>query len=50
MGMPTGFKEFERVTETYEKSTTRVMHYHEFVPHLNDAQAKAADRRRIPDA
>ena len=45
MGMPTGFKEFERVAETYEKSKTRIMHYREFVPHLNDAQAKVQSAR-----
>ncbi len=45
MGMPTGFKEFERVAETYEKSKTRILHYHEFVPHLNDAQAKVQSAR-----
>lgn len=45
MGKPTGFKEFERVAETYEKSTTRVMHYREFVPHLTDEQAKIQGAR-----
>ena len=45
MGKPTGFKEFERVAETYEKSTSRVMHYHEFVPHLSDEQAKIQGAR-----
>ena len=45
MGKPTGFKEFERVAETYEKATTRIMHYHEFVPHLNDEQARIQGAR-----
>ncbi len=39
MGKPTGFLEFQRISESYEKAETRVLHYHEFIPHLTDEQA-----------
>ncbi len=42
MGKPTGFMEFQRISETYEKAEKRVTHYREFVPHLSDADAKTA--------
>ncbi|MBI3094509.1 MAG: glutamate synthase subunit beta [Rhodocyclales bacterium] len=45
MGKPTGFLEFQRISETYEKAATRVLHYHEFIPHLNDEQAKIQGAR-----
>ncbi len=45
MGKPTGFKEFDRVAESYEKPKSRVMHYHEFVPHLSDEQARIQGAR-----
>jgi hypothetical protein len=31
MGKPTGFLEFQRISESYEKAETRVKHYREFV-------------------
>ena len=45
MGKPTGFIEYERVAEAYEKAATRVGHYREFVPHLTDEQAKIQGAR-----
>ncbi|MCK9387165.1 MAG: glutamate synthase subunit beta [Sulfuritalea sp.] len=39
MGKPTGFLEFQRISESYEKAATRVLHYREFIPHLTDEQA-----------
>ena len=45
MGKPTGFLEFQRLSETYEKADTRVMHYHEFVPRLSDDKAKVQGAR-----
>ena len=39
MGKPTGFLEFQRISESYEKAATRVFHYREFIPHLTDEQA-----------
>ncbi len=45
MGKPTGFLEFQRLSETYEKADARVTHYAEFVPHLGDADAKTQGAR-----
>jgi glutamate synthase (NADPH/NADH) small chain len=45
MGKPTGFLEFQRINEGYEAASARMMHYHEFVPHLTDAQAKTQSAR-----
>ncbi|MCF8151182.1 MAG: glutamate synthase subunit beta [Burkholderiaceae bacterium] len=45
MGKPTGFLEYQRIAETYEKADKRVTHYHEFVPHLSDAEAKIQGAR-----
>jgi glutamate synthase (NADPH/NADH) small chain len=45
MGKPTGFLEFQRISDTYEKAETRVLHYREFVPRLADAQAKTQGAR-----
>jgi glutamate synthase (NADPH) small chain len=45
MGKPTGFLEFQRLSETYEKAESRVKHYAEFVPHLSDADAKTQGAR-----
>ena len=45
MGKPTGFKEYQRIAEAYEKADTRVLHYREFVPHLSDAEAKIQGAR-----
>jgi glutamate synthase (NADPH/NADH) small chain len=39
MGKPTGFLEFQRISESYEKAETRIKHYREFIPHLSDDQA-----------
>ena len=32
MGKPTGFLEFQRISESYEKAATRIHHYREFIP------------------
>ena len=40
MGKPTGFIEFKRISDAYEKVDSRVKHYREFVPRLSDAEAK----------
>jgi glutamate synthase (NADPH) small chain len=45
MGKPTGFLEFERQAEGYEAVASRLTHYHEFVPHLADDQAKTQGAR-----
>jgi glutamate synthase (NADPH/NADH) small chain len=45
MGKPTGFLEFQRVSESYEKAETRVKHYREFIPHLSDEQARTQGAR-----
>ncbi|HEX8988198.1 MAG TPA: glutamate synthase subunit beta [Rhodocyclaceae bacterium] len=45
MGKPTGFLEFERQSESYEPKEARLKHYHEFVEHLSDAQAKTQGAR-----
>jgi len=45
MGKPTGFLEFQRIQESYEKAASRVTHYREFVPRLNDDQAKTQGAR-----
>ncbi|HEX8964154.1 MAG TPA: glutamate synthase subunit beta [Rhodocyclaceae bacterium] len=45
MGKPTGFLEFERQSESYEPKEARLQHYHEFVDHLTDAQAKTQGAR-----
>ena len=39
MGKPTGFLEFQRLSESYEAVETRVRHYREFIVHLTDKQA-----------
>ncbi len=39
MGKPTGFKEFERVSEGYAPVAQRLKHYQEFVAHLSDSEA-----------
>jgi glutamate synthase (NADPH/NADH) small chain len=39
MGKPTGFMEFERLSEEYRPVDKRLKNYQEFVLHLNDAQA-----------
>ncbi|WVH08805.1 MAG: Glutamate synthase small subunit [Fluviibacter phosphoraccumulans EoVTN8] len=45
MGKPTGFLEFERLSETYEKPDARKKHYREFVAALDDASAKQQGAR-----
>lgn len=45
MGKPTGFLEFERVTESYEKPEARKQHYREFVAVLEDAAAQQQGAR-----
>ena len=39
MGKPTGFMEFQRLSEAYEAKDARLKHYREFVFHLSDEQA-----------
>jgi glutamate synthase (NADPH/NADH) small chain len=45
MGKPTGFLEFQRISESYETAETRVKHYREFIPHLSDEQARTQGAR-----
>ena len=45
MGKPTGFLEFERLSETYEKPEARKQHYREFVAVLDDAAAQQQGAR-----
>ena len=34
MGKPTGFMEYQRLSEAYEPAAERVQHFHEFVKAL----------------
>ena len=45
MGKPTGFLEFQRLSETAEPVASRVKHYREFTEHLSDADAKTQGAR-----
>ncbi|MDO8788470.1 MAG: glutamate synthase subunit beta [Sulfuritalea sp.] len=45
MGKPTGFLEFQRLSESYEAAETRVHHYREFIAHLTDDQARIQGAR-----
>jgi len=45
MGKPTGFIEFERLSEAYESVDKRLKHYREFVAHLSDTDAKVQGAR-----
>ena len=45
MGKPTGFMEFERVSETYEPVPKRLKHYKEFVATLPEEDAKTQGAR-----
>jgi glutamate synthase (NADPH/NADH) small chain len=45
MGKPTGFLEFQRLSESYEAADTRVRHYREFIVHLTDKQASEQGAR-----
>jgi glutamate synthase (NADPH) small chain len=39
MGKPTGFIEYQRLSEAYEAPAARLKHYHEFIVRLSDEQA-----------
>ncbi len=45
MGKPTGFLEFQRQSESYDKVELRLKNYKEFVHHLSDAEAKVQGAR-----
>jgi glutamate synthase (NADPH) small chain len=45
MGKVTGFLEFQRLAEASEPKEDRVKHWHEFVHHLSDEQAKVQGAR-----
>ena len=45
MGKPTGFIEFQRLSESYEPVENRLTHYKEFVGTLSDAEAKTQGAR-----
>ena len=45
MGKPTGFKEFERLSEEYLPVAKRLKNYKEFVLHLSDEQAQQQGAR-----
>jgi len=45
MGKPTGFLEFERLSEAYEPVEKRLKHYKEFVHTLSDEEAKVQGAR-----
>lgn len=45
MGKPTGFMEFQRVSEGYAPVEQRLKDYREFVAHLSDAEAKQQGAR-----
>ena len=45
MGKPTGFLEFERLSEGYEPVEQRLKHYREFVGRLKDDEAKTQGAR-----
>jgi glutamate synthase (NADPH) small chain len=45
MGKPTGFLEFERLSESYAPVEQRLKHYREFVGHLKDDEAKTQGAR-----
>ncbi len=45
MGKPTGFMEFERLSEAYEPVEHRLRHYKEFVHTLNDEDARTQGAR-----
>ena len=45
MGKPTGFMEFERVSEGYAPVEQRLKNYREFVAHLSDEEAKQQSAR-----
>ena len=45
MGKPTGFMEFQRLSEGYQPVEARLKHYKEFVGHLSDEDAKIQGAR-----
>ncbi|WP_153115029.1 glutamate synthase subunit beta [Rhodocyclus tenuis] len=45
MGKPTGFLEFQRLSETAEPVASRLKHYREFTEHLSDADSKTQGAR-----
>ena len=45
MGKPTGFLEYQRLSEASISPTERVKNYHEFVLHLSDTEAKQQGAR-----
>ena len=45
MGKPTGFMEFERLSEAYEPVEHRLKHYKEFVHSLSEDEAKVQGAR-----
>ncbi len=45
MGKPTGFMEYQRLSEAYEPAAERVQHFHEFVKALGDEQASVQGAR-----
>jgi glutamate synthase (NADPH/NADH) small chain len=45
MGKPTGFLEYQRLSEAYAAVDERVKSYEEFVEHLSDAEAKVQGAR-----
>ena len=45
MGKPTGFMEFQRLSEAAEPVDARIKHYREFVLHLSDEEAKIQGAR-----
>ena len=45
MGKPTGFIEFQRLSESYEPVDNRLTHYKEFVGTLSDKDAKIQGAR-----
>ena len=45
MGKPTGFMEYQRLSEAAEPVDARIKHYREFVLHLSDEEAKTQGAR-----
>ncbi|MBK5915331.1 glutamate synthase subunit beta [Rhodocyclus purpureus] len=45
MGKPTGFLEFQRLSESAEPVASRLKHYREFTSHLSDADAQTQGAR-----
>ena len=45
MGKPTGFMEFQHLSEAYEATDQRLKHYREFIITLSDAHASVEGAR-----